>query len=182
MAANSVAKIDFWRRRFGAFRAPPPTNPIEPNLSSLRPAGQLQAGLKHSGGSDSQLEDDISVALTQSVGTQSDRKNDKHANRSKRKRTEPAMVQFEARDKIGQVKTAYSFGDFSALLKLDAVHFALTVRETIWDRVNNRHLYPKAETSKLLLLASVLLFLVGSFFGGIAVLISAFLWRERTDG
>ncbi|WP_441261157.1 hypothetical protein AB7008_48190 [Bradyrhizobium sp. 521_C7_N1_3] len=68
------------------------------------------------------------------------------------------------------------------LLKYDMLHLALESRQNLYDRKLNAHLYPNHQFSKILLFASMLLFLFGASLGGVVIFLAAFLWRERLDG
>lgn len=75
-----------------------------------------------------------------------------------------------------------TYPDLKHLLRLDLIHFVLLAREQFWDLFLNRRLYFPDRLMAMGVLLAALLFLFGSFWGGLAILGACYFMREKWNG
>lgn len=181
--APSVRGPDFWRRRFAAFRGPGRLDQDNPKPSTQFGANKPAASRAVVPAPDRPPEDNEPESVAGQDVIPSTPRQSQGSGRSKGRRNQQILVKDDQPERGRQLTASdvHSFDDLAALLKADLLHVSLMIREAAWSRILNRHLYPQSKASRVLLFGALALFLVGSFWSGIATLTAAYFWEGRSD-
>jgi hypothetical protein len=171
--------MEFWRRRFAAFNRGSRQSEARPKLPARI---ELPVETPAAETASRRARRPSRAKRTEVAGTEVARS----TRRPQQEKVEAVHLGGEVSrtDEMGRLtaEDINSLAELGDLLFRDFLQLALSLRQSLWDRILNRHLYPKPAPSNYLLASSVMLFLFGSFWGGLAVLMVAFRWRERPDG